>query len=174
MDACLVFPSMPAVMRLNKLGTFSMAQLGQSKSPFVEFMRSARKNSDNFEVRAIGVAPSLTTSTMLPCRHVWLQRQRVHDATKSPHSAHLLLQRQWGRPSDRRSLQPRQRGQRAHLRCTAASPAARWRTAARHASLADPGTCAHTQLPGTCGRRGQQGAVSACRLKLRALCRRTC
>ena len=31
MDACLVFPSMPAVMRLNKLGTFSMAQLGQSK-----------------------------------------------------------------------------------------------------------------------------------------------
>ena len=50
LDACLVFPSMPAVMRLNKLGTFSMAQLGQSKSPFVEFMRSARKNSDNFEV----------------------------------------------------------------------------------------------------------------------------
>ena len=31
LDACLVFPSMPAVMRLNKLGTFSMAQLGQSK-----------------------------------------------------------------------------------------------------------------------------------------------
>lgn len=51
LDACLIFPSMPAVMRLNKLGTFNMAQLGQSKSPFAEFMRSARKNSDNFEVQ---------------------------------------------------------------------------------------------------------------------------
>ena len=29
LDACMVFPSMPAVMKLNKLGTFSMSQLGQ-------------------------------------------------------------------------------------------------------------------------------------------------
>ena len=43
MDACLIFPSMPAVMKLNKLGTFSMAQLGQSKSVFSEFIKSARK-----------------------------------------------------------------------------------------------------------------------------------
>jgi magnesium chelatase subunit H len=49
LDACLIFPSMPAVMKLNKLGTFSMAQLGQSKSVFSEFIKSARK------VRAIGV-----------------------------------------------------------------------------------------------------------------------
>ena len=28
LDACLIFPSMPAVMKLNKLGTFSMSQLG--------------------------------------------------------------------------------------------------------------------------------------------------
>ena len=27
LDACLVFPSMPAVMKLNKLGTFSMSQV---------------------------------------------------------------------------------------------------------------------------------------------------
>ncbi len=32
LDACVVFPSMPAVMKLNKLGTFNMSQLGQSKS----------------------------------------------------------------------------------------------------------------------------------------------
>jgi hypothetical protein len=32
LDACVIFPSMPAVMKLNKLGTFSMSQLGQSKS----------------------------------------------------------------------------------------------------------------------------------------------
>ena len=32
LKAVVVFPSMPEVMRLNKLGSFSMAQLGQSKS----------------------------------------------------------------------------------------------------------------------------------------------
>ena len=43
MDACLIFPSMPAVMRLNKLGTFSMAQLGQSKSAIASFMKAKRE-----------------------------------------------------------------------------------------------------------------------------------
>lgn len=49
LDACLIFPSMPAVMKLNKLGTFSMSQLGQSKSVIGDFIKSARKNNDNFE-----------------------------------------------------------------------------------------------------------------------------
>ena len=49
LDACVIFPSMPAVMKLNKLGTFSMAQLGQSKSMIGEFIKSARQNNDNFE-----------------------------------------------------------------------------------------------------------------------------
>jgi len=49
LDACLIFPSMPAVMRLNKLGSFNMSQLGQSKSMMAEFMKNARKNNDNFE-----------------------------------------------------------------------------------------------------------------------------
>ena len=39
LDACLIFPSMPQVMRLNKLGTFSMAQLGQSKSAAADRFR---------------------------------------------------------------------------------------------------------------------------------------
>ena len=38
---------MPAVMRLNKLGTFSMAQLGQSKSAIASFMRQ-KKESGGF------------------------------------------------------------------------------------------------------------------------------
>ena len=42
LDACLIFPSMPAVMRLNKLGTFSMAQLGQSKSAIASFMKKKK------------------------------------------------------------------------------------------------------------------------------------
>lgn len=49
MDACLIFPSMPAVMKLNKLGTFSMSQLGGGKSIIGDFIKSARKNNDNFE-----------------------------------------------------------------------------------------------------------------------------
>ena len=45
LDACLIFPSMPAVMKLNKLGTFSMSQLGQSKSIISDFIKSARQVS---------------------------------------------------------------------------------------------------------------------------------
>ena len=45
LDACVIFPSMPAVMRLNKLGSFSMSQLGQSKSAIAEFMKSKKQKS---------------------------------------------------------------------------------------------------------------------------------
>ncbi|KAL9252042.1 Magnesium-chelatase subunit ChlH, chloroplastic-like protein [Drosera capensis] len=45
MDAVLVFPSMPEVMRLNKLGSFSMAQLGQSKSPIFQLFKNKKKSS---------------------------------------------------------------------------------------------------------------------------------
>jgi len=50
LNACLVFPSMPAVMRLNKLGSFSMAQLGQSKSVIASFMKKKKaQGSGGFE-----------------------------------------------------------------------------------------------------------------------------
>jgi len=45
LDACIVFPSMPEVMRLNKLGTFNMSQLGQSKSAIASFMKKRREES---------------------------------------------------------------------------------------------------------------------------------
>ena len=45
LDAIIVFPSMPEVMRLNKMGSFSMAQLGQSKSAIAQFMRKRKGNS---------------------------------------------------------------------------------------------------------------------------------
>ncbi|KAK2994523.1 hypothetical protein RJ640_010801 [Escallonia rubra] len=48
MDAVLVFPSMPEVMRLNKLGTFSMAQLGQSQSPFFQLFKKKKSSSAGF------------------------------------------------------------------------------------------------------------------------------
>ena len=39
LDVVLVFPSMPEVMRLNKLGSFSMYQLGQLKIPFFQMFK---------------------------------------------------------------------------------------------------------------------------------------
>lgn len=48
MDAVLVFPSMPEVMRLNKLGSFSMSQLGQSKSPFFQLFKRKKQGSAGF------------------------------------------------------------------------------------------------------------------------------
>jgi magnesium chelatase subunit H len=45
LDAAVVFPSMPEVMRLNKMGSFTMAQLGQSKSVIGDFMKKRRQKS---------------------------------------------------------------------------------------------------------------------------------
>ena len=44
LKAAIVFPSMPEVMRLNKLGSFSMAQLGQSKSIIGDFMKKRKES----------------------------------------------------------------------------------------------------------------------------------
>ena len=50
LDAVLIFPSMPEVMRLNKVGTFTMANLGQSKSVIGEFMKKKKKeDGSSFE-----------------------------------------------------------------------------------------------------------------------------
>ncbi|NJR70905.1 MAG: magnesium chelatase subunit H [Synechococcales cyanobacterium CRU_2_2] len=50
LDAAICFPSMPRVMRLNKLGKFRMSNLGQSKSVIGEFMKKRRqKDAAGFE-----------------------------------------------------------------------------------------------------------------------------
>ncbi|MEM6446340.1 MAG: magnesium chelatase subunit H [Cyanobacteria bacterium P01_D01_bin.123] len=43
LDVAVIFPSMPEVMRLNKMGSFSMANLGQSKSAIAQFMRKRKE-----------------------------------------------------------------------------------------------------------------------------------
>ena len=43
LKAAVVFPSMPEVMRLNKLGAFTMAQLGQTKSIIGDFMKKRKE-----------------------------------------------------------------------------------------------------------------------------------
>ena len=45
LDVAVVFPSMPQVMRLNKMGSFSMAQLGQSKSMIGQFMKKRKEKA---------------------------------------------------------------------------------------------------------------------------------
>jgi magnesium chelatase subunit H len=45
LDVAVVFPSMPQVMRLNKMGSFSMAQLGQSKSAIAQFMKKRKEQA---------------------------------------------------------------------------------------------------------------------------------
>jgi len=62
LDAAVVFPSMPEVMRLNKMGTFSMAQLGQSKSVIGEFMKKRKqKNGAGFEDAMLKLLRTLPT-----------------------------------------------------------------------------------------------------------------
>jgi magnesium chelatase subunit H len=45
LDVAVVFPSMPQVMRLNKMGSFSLAQLGQSKSAIGQFMKKRKEKA---------------------------------------------------------------------------------------------------------------------------------
>ncbi len=78
LDACMVFPSMPAVMKLNKLGTFSMGQLGQSKSAIADFMRSsmkkARETNENYEEGLLKLVRTLPTVRMIFSSGSWLWR----------------------------------------------------------------------------------------------------
>ena len=45
LDACIVLPFMPEVMKLNKTGSFSMSQLGKSQSSIAKFMRRKREEA---------------------------------------------------------------------------------------------------------------------------------
>lgn len=48
LDAVLVFPSIPEVMRLNKLRSSCLLQLGQSKSPFFHIFKKKNASSAGF------------------------------------------------------------------------------------------------------------------------------
>jgi magnesium chelatase subunit H len=60
LSACVVFPSMPEVMRLNKMGSFSMENLGQSKSAIAQFMRKRKeKSGSSFQDSMLKVVQTL-------------------------------------------------------------------------------------------------------------------
>jgi len=48
-DAVVVFPSMPDVMKLNKIGSFTMASMGQSKSVMSDFMKKNKPKGASFQ-----------------------------------------------------------------------------------------------------------------------------
>merc|ERR1719487_1325062 len=49
LDAVCVFPSMPAVMKLNKIGSFSMNSMGQSKNVISQFMKQNKPKGTSFQ-----------------------------------------------------------------------------------------------------------------------------
>merc|ERR1719478_1654531 len=49
MDAVCVFPSMPAVMKMNKIGSFTMASMGQSKNVMSDFMKTNKPKGTSFQ-----------------------------------------------------------------------------------------------------------------------------
>merc|ERR1719446_1454585 len=49
LDAVCVFPSMPAVMKLNKIGSFTMASMGQSKNVMSDFMKKNKPKGTSFQ-----------------------------------------------------------------------------------------------------------------------------
>ncbi|MEM9137358.1 MAG: cobaltochelatase subunit CobN, partial [Cyanobacteria bacterium P01_F01_bin.42] len=62
LNAAVIFPSMPELMRLNKLGSFSMQQLGQSRSIIGEFMKKRRqKDIGGFEDAMLKLLRTLPT-----------------------------------------------------------------------------------------------------------------
>ncbi|GMH23448.1 hypothetical protein Nepgr_025291 [Nepenthes gracilis] len=68
-----IIPSMPEVMRLNKLGSFSMSQLGQSKSPLLTLFKR-KKSSAGFADRM----PKLVRT--LPMVLKYLPSDKAQDA----------------------------------------------------------------------------------------------
>ncbi|KAA6426638.1 MAG: magnesium chelatase subunit H [Trebouxia sp. A1-2] len=66
LDACLIFPSMPAVLKLNKLGSFDFAKLmggaksgAKKDSPIKKFFGALKKNNDNFEEQLLKLIRTL-------------------------------------------------------------------------------------------------------------------
>jgi len=49
LDAVCIFPSMPQVMKLNKIGSFSMASMGQSKNVMSDFMKKNKPKGTSFQ-----------------------------------------------------------------------------------------------------------------------------
>jgi magnesium chelatase subunit H len=95
LDAILVFPSMPAVMRLNKLGSFAMSQLGQGKSIISDFMRKQRKENENFEEQLLQLVRTL------PKVLKYLPTEKAQDAR---HFVESLQYWQGGNPENLENL----------------------------------------------------------------------
>ena len=59
LDAVCIFPSMPAVMQLNKIGSFTMASMGQSKNVISDFMKKNKPKGTSFQDGMLKLVGSL-------------------------------------------------------------------------------------------------------------------
>ena len=73
---------MPEVMRLNKLGTFSMAQLGQSKSAIAGFMKKRK------EAGGAGFQDAMLKLLNTNIRKLFLNRYHENELLQSSSPAH--------------------------------------------------------------------------------------
>ena len=79
LDVSVVFPSMPEVMRLNKMGSFSLAQLGQSKSVIAQLHEKAqRKIWRWFPRRNVEVVADTSPSAEIPTHGKSTRRKKLH------------------------------------------------------------------------------------------------
>jgi len=61
LDAVCIFPSMPAVMQLNKIGSFTMASMGQSKNVISDFMKKNKPKGTSFQDGMLKLVRTLPT-----------------------------------------------------------------------------------------------------------------
>ena len=80
--------------RLNKLGTFNLSQLGQSKSPFAEFMRAQRKSNENFEESLLKLVRTLPAVL----KYLPSEKAQVHTCGCCPVKAWMVGRRSWPDP----------------------------------------------------------------------------
>ena len=99
LDAVLIFPSMPEVMRLNKVGGFTMASLGQSKSVVSEFMKKKKADDgSSFEEAMLKLLRTLPKVLkylpgLLPVSHHHTRRRETPLATRRRRGAPTTRER---------------------------------------------------------------------------------
>ena len=146
LDAVLVFPSMPEVMRLNKVGGFTMASLGQSKSVVSEFMKKKKADDgSSFEeamLKLLRTLPKVLKYLPGLLSVSFMRRWRTHASTAS--------RRACARARTRRDLS-RRRETRDARRTPSRGP-----DAARGASRRVDAVAAHTRTTPSTPRRPQK------------------
>lgn len=165
MSACIIFPSMPDVMRLQKVGTFEMKNAGTSKGGLSDFMKKNKPNGATFEdgmLKLLRALPKVlkylpnekardARSFMLSFQ-VRASRMTARALRPRARARHRRRARERGtrEPSAERRPRKAQRAREQRARRARRRRAGDLVTAAHHAAPrppAPPGHCAHRTPP---------------------------